>query len=223
MNVTDVTGERQVSAFGAGAPAGMGQDEFLRMLVVQLQNQDPLNPMDSQNFSAQLAQFSSLEQLIKMNNQLGDIGISQNIQNNAQTVGMIGKDVVASSDLVTIGEAGSSEIRFQLEARASETTVSIFDANGGLVRTLDVGESPAGSNQIVWDGNDSSGVRVAPGVYRLQVSGVDRAGSRVGATTSVSGRVTGVTFENGTPELLMGDLRVSLGDVISIRLAEGET
>ena len=188
----------------------LGKDDFLKMLVAQLQNQDPLNPLDGTDFTAQLAQFSSLEQLDNMNSQLNVIGLYQSSLNNSQSVGLIGQQITANGNSVMV-EGPATILSYDLSGNADTVSVKIYDQEGSLVDTLNSGGQAQGQNSITWD---STGM--ADGNYTIAVSAVDATGSPVPVSTIIQGTVTGVTFKNGSPYLYINGGEVSFGDVISV-------
>jgi flagellar basal-body rod modification protein FlgD len=188
----------------------MGKDDFLKMLIAQLKNQDPLNPLDGTNFAAQLAQFSSLEQLQNMNTHLTALTSSLSSTNNSQMVGLIGNAVVANGNSVTVSGA-TTKLAYNLSKSASQGTIRINDSQGNLVQTLSFGSQQAGSNTMNW--NTTS---VQPGTYTFTVSAVDSKGNPVAASTMTTGLVTGVTFQNGVPYLSVNGQNVAFGDILCI-------
>lgn len=198
----------------------LGKDDFLKLLTVQLQNQDPMTPMENHELVAQLAQFSSLEQLENMakslqNNLDLNLLLTQ-VLNNTAAAGLIGKQVVASGDQVALTEAGSADLTFDLAEDATTVKVSIMDETGAVVRTLEVDGLEAGRNALTWDGTDEAGREVADGKYTFKVEAANADGEAVRATTLVLGEVVGVRFEDGQAMLLVGEMEVGIGDIIEI-------
>lgn len=191
----------------------LGKDDFLNLLVAQLQNQDPLNPMDSTQFTSQLAQFSSLEQLSNINSGLTRLQDSQ--EGNAQSlaVGYIGKHVLADGDVVMLKAAGGTDLHFELSSDAAAAQINIYDAAGEYVRTLETGALAAGRQALTWDGKDGSGRRINAGPYSFEVLAVDADGSMVKANPLVSTPVIGVRFEDGRPLLLTEGQAIPMEDV----------
>jgi flagellar basal-body rod modification protein FlgD len=216
MDVSAVASSTQ-STTGQTSQSALGKDQFMKLLVAQLANQDPLNPLDDKEFIAQLAQFSSLEQMVEMNDHLGVLQDSQVAAANAQNTQLIGQEVVvdcASVD-VTTGAAPPS-IQFRLTGAATATTVKIVDAQGTTVRSIDAGALTAGQHTLVWDGKNDAGTSLASGTYTVQIDATDAAGAAVAATSETRGVVTAVAFDQGYAELVIGNRRVKPADVVQV-------
>lgn len=203
---------------GAIAEGGeLGKEEFLQLLIAQLTNQDPLNPLEDQEFVAQLAQFSSLEQQMVANDQLEVLQVGQSAMVNAQVTSLIGTEATVASDRFDVGSTGDvPEIELRLSANAQTVTVNVVDSAGKTVRQIDLGSVTAGRDGLRWDGLDEEGQPLAPGTYSIDVFAKDVDGSEVDATTLVTTRVTGVTFESGAAQLLLGEVRVSPSSVLEV-------
>lgn len=194
----------------------LGKDAFLKLLVTQLGNQDPLNPKSNEEYVAQLAQFSSLEQMQNINTNLQ---ASQNINqsvNNALTASLIGKEVQAVGNSATVGDTGSATLPIGVGANSSGV-ITIKDADGKIVRKIHVDSLKAGQNDIEWDGKDDQGNRVKAGEYSYTIEAKDANGIDVQASGSFTGIVTGVKFVNGSPVLIVGGHDVAIGSVIAVR------
>lgn len=199
----------------------MGKDEFLRLFVTRLQNQDPLSPMQDEDFIAQMAQFSSLEQLYNMNQNLQSAlttngQLSQSISNTMSTA-LIGRTVCVSTDQVLLPADGSADIRFDLDRPAADVTIEILDAEGRMVRTLRAEGGPAGANRLTWDGLDASGTRAAAGTYQLKIRAKDTDGNEVTVTAYFSGRVTGVRYVDGQALLAVNNVFIPLANVMEVQ------
>jgi flagellar basal-body rod modification protein FlgD len=199
----------------SGSAKSLGKDDFLKLLVTQLSNQDPMDPQSNQDMVAQLAQFSSLEQMTNINTTLQGNSILTQSVNNALSAGLIGKEVKAMGDSLVVEEKGTIQVPLNLAA-AADATISIKNSDGTVVRTLSASGLKAGGNDVQWDGNDNSGNRVKPGTYTYTVSAVDAKGTAVTADTYFTGIVTGVKFVSGNAVLLIGDHEVPLGSVVQI-------
>jgi flagellar basal-body rod modification protein FlgD len=161
------------SAVSAPAPNILGKDDFLTLLVAQLQHQDPLNPQDSTEFTAQLAQFSSLEQLGNVNDNLEYLKLATAAANNTEAVSLIGKQIIAAGNAIQREDGAAVACNFELAAEASAVAVNIYDPNGNFIRTFEGGALSAGAQALEWDGKDSQGHSVPDGVYSFEVLAVD--------------------------------------------------
>jgi flagellar basal-body rod modification protein FlgD len=194
----------------------LDKDSFLKLLTTQLQKQDPLSPMDSNAFVAQLAQFSSVEALENMGKKLDTLALGQANANQMAVPQMIGKEILFSADKLAITKGQPARFSVALGGASDLTVVNISDASGKVVRTLQLGARPAGSFSEAWDGLDSGGNQLESGQYFISVSAFKRDGSEIPTATSVRGVVTGVSFEGSVPQLLVGGNVVQLGDVTEI-------
>jgi flagellar basal-body rod modification protein FlgD len=196
--------------------SALGKDDFLHLLVTQLQNQDPLNPADSTEFTAQLATFSSLEELQNINTALEDIGASQAVLTNSQAVDYIGQTVTAIGDQFTMVNEESGPINFHLDGEAASVYIKVYNQYGEFVCDIEAGSMPAGQNSITWDGLDQFGVQAPDGVYHFEVMAVDEEGAMVNATPFTQGTVTGVIYQNGMAYLIAGEQEIPLGSVVEV-------
>ena len=202
---------------GTGKAKAMGQEEFMRLLVTQLENQDPLNPVKDTEFLAQLAQFSALEQLVGVNQRLDDLLEWQRAAGLAGAVSLIGREVRFAGDRVTLAREGDTvTLAYELSGDAAQVQVEIFDRFGRKVRTLSPGAQEAGPQRVLWDGRDDQGQPLPAGTYTFSVSAQDVSGGRVEATTWGSGTVSSVLYEDGTPYLLVGEQRVPVWDILAV-------
>ena len=185
----------------------LGMDTFVNLLVVQLQNQDPLNPMEDDDFTAQLAQFSSLEQLENISSAVEDVNEGMLRQDMLGAVGFIGKDVLAYGSTISKEDDEISAASYTLEDDVSQMYVNVYDSDGVIVYSEAVSGRQAGTYSFTWDGTDYNGIEQPDGVYSLAISAEDADGEAVYVSTEVSGRVTSVFTENGLPQLRLSDGR----------------
>lgn len=193
----------------------LGKDDFFKMLLAQIQNQDPLNPMDGTAFSAQLAQFSSLEQLSNINDQLETMNLYQASANNAQSLNLIGREVTARGNALKV-EGEFTDLIYGLSGDAGEVSIKIYDEAGNLVDTLELGNQKEGRNSVIWDCND-----VPSGNYTFDVSAVDGNGEKISVDTIITGVVAGIAFKNGSSYLSVNGQDIAFGDVFSVNDLEG--
>lgn len=190
-------------------------DTFLTLLTTQLSNQDPLDPLDSNEFVSQLVSFSGVEQAINTNTKLDDLIGLMSANQTAAAVGLLGATVDAKGDSATLAN-GEARYIYELSANAAATTIEIRNDQGQLVYTGS-GEVAAGEHNFVWDGRDNNGVAQPDGTYSITVTAKDARGDPVETSTRISGRVTGVDTSSGTPVLTVGGVEVPMDDVVSVR------
>lgn len=198
----------------------LGKDDFLRLFVTRLANQDPLSPMQDEQFIAQMAQFTQLEQLQNMNANLqqalnSDLVLAQTI-NNTMATSLIGRTVRVQSNSVVLTERGDADISYELEQPAKSITIEITNSDGSLIRALRDDGVSAGPNQINWDGRDANGNTVAPGQYNLKVLAEDAEGNAVTVHAFFNGTVDGVRYVDGAGMLTVGSILIPLSDVLEI-------
>jgi len=193
----------------------IGKDEFLRLFTTQLKYQNPLKPMDSTEFTSQLAQFSSLEQLVGIGDKLDGILSYQDSLNNAFATNLMGKMVKTEGNRVNL--KGSASISYQVPQNVEKMTLNINNSSGEVVRTIELGKQPAGGNKYTWDGTDNNGNPLPDGPYTMEFTAADADGNSVPVSTDTLSMVTGISFEDGITYLdLDNDTRVSLGKIKEI-------
>ncbi len=221
MNVTE-TNTVVLGSEGLGQPANqaMGRNDFLNLLVVQLKNQDPMDPMESAEFSAQLAQFSSLEQLTNMNDGMQLLIDQQSAAANTQAVSYIGKHVKALGDAVQLTDGKPVDCVFELTGAATDAMLYISDPDGNTVRSMELGGLPQGEHSVQWDGKTESGEDAVNGIYTFETVAVNAAGDKVPATPYISTEVTGIALNDDTPSLMAGELQIPLNSVVQVEKKE---
>jgi flagellar basal-body rod modification protein FlgD len=207
---TYVTPSSQTAKAGGSV---MGKDDFLKLLVTQLQYQDPENPLDNKEFSAQLAQFSSLEQMYKISEGFEKLSTLLSQQGQYSLLQAVGKTARAPGDSLVAAPTGSGSIGgFTLSGPSAATTVSVTDANGAVLRKIDLGALSSGDHTFTWDGTLSNGANAPAGSYRFTVAAVDGSGKSVAATSFIEGKVTGMSF-TGVPAVYIGGIAVPLSTI----------
>lgn len=187
--------------------SGMDQDTFLTILVAQLTHQDPLNPMEDTEMTSQLAEFSSLEQLTNINDGIKSLGSSMTQSDMLSAVSFIGKEVKAEGYKISVNEGNASTIYYGFGEPVSGILMNIYDSDGAIIRSVELGSKQAGSYQFEWDGKDENGNAVPDGQYGIGILGKDVNGKAVMVQTEISGRVDAVVNENGTQYLRLQDGR----------------
>ena len=205
--------------YATTASGTLGKDDFLKLLVKQLQNQDPMNPLDSSQFATQLAQFSSVEQLANINTNL-EASVATN-QLMAQSIGnslassMIGRDVKASGN--TLQWNGTDEVRFgyTLGTAGEKATVRIYDADGEVMRVID-GTALAGDTSLTWDGLNDSGSEVKEGAYTFKVEVTDAQDKDMASASFILGSITGVRFTSTGTVFLVDGAEIPVANILEI-------
>jgi len=181
------------SKSGTTEETSMGKEDFLTLLVAQLQNQDPLNPDDATEFTAQLAQFSSLEQLFTLNESMNSLVASNASTDKLSILGTIGQEVVFHGDKIKY--SGSPlEVGYRLDGTASEVTISL-QQDGATIATLHGSKLSEGNHFITWDGLTTDGKEAPVGEYQVIVNAKAIAGESVGIAPLVKSEVTGVDLQ----------------------------
>lgn len=193
----------------------LGKDDFLKLLTAQLANQDPLAPVDNQAFIAQLAQFSSLEQLQGVSSRLDSLLLAASSSNQMSTASLVGKDVAFKASGVDLAAGTAPSLQVRIAARGTVTCV-VQDDSGRTVRTLALGAHDAGTFDLGWDGRDDRGNALPAGHYSVKLSAKGAGGGDLAAEARSSGRVRGVTFDGDAAELIVGTSHVKLPDVVQI-------
>lgn len=190
---------------------------FLTLLTTQLKYQDPLDPMDTAEFTNQLVQYSSVEQAIQTNEKL-DTLLSMNVANlGAQAVSYIGKTVQVLGDVMPL-EGGKAKAAYTLDKDVKAVTISVKDMNGQIVYS-EQGKITAGTHEFTWDGKDNNGNQLEDGAYQIAISTKVADGeTSANVTTTVFGKVTGVASDETTVYVGLGDaVTAQLGDIVTIR------
>ena len=194
----------------------LGKQEFLKLLMAQLANQDPTAPTDSTAFIGQLAQFAGLEAAQGTNSRLDTLLMAQASGNQTAVVSFIGKDVNYRTDGLTLQAGLAATSQVHLAGRAESISVAVMDAQGRTVRTIKLGAHDEGTLSITWDGLDDGGNRQPPGTYKMQATATDRDGKSVDVELRASGMVEGVAFENGIPQLSVNGTLIKMSEVTAI-------
>ena len=202
------------------------RDVFLKLLVTQMRYQNPLSPLEGTEFSAQLAQFSSLEQLQNMSGLLesaieADILLARSI-NNTMAATIVGKSVTALCDQIHWDGGKKTDIDFELAGNTAQLEGEIVDADGRLMRTLTDNDLSKGRGSISWDGCDQKGNELPSGMYYVRIKATSPTGTNVSAQALAVGRVDGVRFVNGNPMLLVGEREIPFGSVLEITGGEDD-
>ena len=193
----------------------LGKDAFMQLLITQMTNQNPLEPMENTEFVAQLAQFSTLELQQNMADSMELMALTQTAATNSQMVNLIGKRVVVPGSQFTMDGEKSVELQFDLDGEAVPAQLIVKDSNGDLVRTIDLTEFKVGANEFEFDGKDSNGDFLQAGNYSYEIIGRD--GEPIeGLTTYGNYLVDAVAYEGTSVFLRSGSMTINLGDVSEV-------
>jgi len=197
------------------AQGQLDRNAFLNLLLTQLENQDPLSPMQDHEFVAQLATFSSLEQLESLNSAMQASLLMNQSVNNSLATNLIGKEVLADGSTLTLGETGAIDFQVDVDSEA-DLVVLVRDSEGNLVRRIELGEVAAGATPVEWDGLNEAGQRADSGEYGIEVLAHDTDGNTVASSIKIRALVTGIRFEGGVGYLLIGDQTIALSSVLEV-------
>ena len=200
------------------AAPDLGRDVFLQLLVTQLQSQDPTNPVQNEDFIAQLAQFTTLEQTGNTNDLLTKL-VDQNAQRSQlDLVGMIGREVIAEGNTVTVDAGEDVSFQYTLQENSQTVQIEIFDATGKLVNRLQgLGPQLSGEHQIFWNGEDLDENPVETGTYAFRVIAQDNQGNNLPVTTFLRETVNKVVLGTDGPVLaLTSGKALRSSDILSV-------
>lgn len=214
-SVTNMASPNNVSA----NKGTLGKDDFLKLMIQQLKNQDPLNPLDGTDYASQLAQFSSLEQLTNLNSSIThsmDLNymLTQSI-NNTMVATLIGKEVKLDGNNISAVGQEKIEIGYNLPVQARSVTVKILDSYGNIVKMID-GSVEAGTCKVSWDLYDNNGTKVTNGEYKFEVEAYNMAGEQMTISSYKVGLIDGVRFSDKGSMLLVGGAEYSISDILEI-------
>jgi flagellar basal-body rod modification protein FlgD len=201
-----------------GANKSLGKEAFLKLLVAQLRHQDPLKPQDDSAFVAELAQFSSLEQTMGINDRLDLLSAQSQGLQNSQVTSLVGKLATVRGSLITSdGKGVGVPVAFSLDGASEKTVVTIRDQGGNTVRSFDLGERAEGISQITWDGRDDAGNIEPAGTYSVAVQATGSSGAPVAVSQETQGTVQAVSFDKGYPVLhLSTGVSVPVADLLQV-------
>jgi len=217
MSVSPVTSSS--TAATSGTSDAMKQlsgnfDTFLTLLTTQLKNQDPTSPMDSNQFTQQLVQFSQVEQQIDTNTNLQTLISQGQSQAGTYATSYLGKTVSVTNGMASLAD-GAANWSYTLGSAAARTALTVTDAKGNVVYA-GLGQTAQGTNSFAWDGKDNNGNALPGGAYKLTVTAKDAAGNDVASTLASAGTVSQIDMTSGTPQLVIGNMEVGIADIAAI-------
>lgn len=215
--VNDVTSTTSTAAAQMKEKLGMNKDDFLKLFITQLQNQDPLAPQDPTAMLGQLAQLTQVEQAYNSTAALEKLLAAQDSSLAMGAVSLIGKQVSADGNQINFNGSDSPVVSYQAPSALSDTTMTITDASGKVLRTITLGAVEAGNKTYQWDGKDAQGNLLPAGAYNYSVSGTNALGQKQQAATMTTGTADGVQFSNGVAYVTIGAVTVPFNSVLAVK------
>jgi flagellar basal-body rod modification protein FlgD len=227
---TATTGAQSIYGIGSGlstapgatannsATNSLNANSFMTLFLAQLQNQDPTNPMQSYELAAQLAQFTTVQELNQAATLLGDLQQYTAAINNGEVASLVGKQVTAQMNTINVSSGSPSALNYTLSAPAT-VTVAIQNSEGATVNTLNLGPQSAGSYSVPWTGTDSSGNTVPDGAYTCTVTATASDGTSSTVQTGVSGQVYSCNLSNNPPTYILSGpngIQVPVANVFAV-------
>ncbi len=215
MEVGSATAAPQTKSNSALSQFSDDFDNFLTIFVAQLENQDPLEPQDSSEFTNQIATLTGVEQQINTNSNLEELINLSLSQQNGNLVSYIGKEVEAKGSLVNLQAEGDVAFAYELEEAPEDVFITVRNPRDPEGRAIfnGTGSTNVGRNVVRWDGLDNDGNRVTEGVYELQVSFLDAEENLQTVTTYISGTVQGINMQAETPSVIVNNEEINIADI----------
>ncbi|HEX2869560.1 MAG TPA: flagellar hook capping FlgD N-terminal domain-containing protein [Ignavibacteriales bacterium] len=219
INGVNTASSTTVQNTGTGKSV-LGKDDFMKLMISQMKNQDPLNPMDGTQFSAQLAQFSSLEQLTNMNDAL-DKSIQANYLltqsvNNTMSASLIGKEIkLGGSGIVNSGQ-DNVQLGYNLASQAKSVTVNVYDETGKLVKSFENENTSSGDHKLSWDFTDNNGSKLPNGNYTFEVKAKGQDDQDMTAELFKFGVIDSVKFTEQGTKIMVGNAEYNISDVLEV-------
>lgn len=211
------TGTTSSAATQTTSKSALTQEDFINLLVTQMKNQNPLEPMDNYQMASQMAQMSTVESLNNIYKTVSQIASGQDtVGNSLGTAALIGKTVEAQGNGLTLSQGTASGGTYQL-AKAGNVLVQVYNSAGQLVWSQQSEVKDTTSQKVAWQGKDQLGNSLADGNYTFKVTAVDEKGASINVTSRISGTVTGVFFEDGTPYIQVGSNRIAVKNITAIK------
>lgn len=222
MATTDpvtTSGAAYNAAKTTGSTVKLAEDfqQFLTLLTTQLQNQDPLSPMDSTEFTNQLVQFAQVEQSINMNQKMDNLVAMQLASISSVALGYVGMDISYISSEMSYDGQTPIDITYALASEATTSKVNIYDEDGTLVYSYDAPKN-IGMNKFTWNGTKTNGDPLEAGTYTVKVDALDKNNKAIENSTVVTGHVGGIETQNGVVYVLVGDRAVPISSILNAKV-----
>jgi flagellar basal-body rod modification protein FlgD len=213
-----VTETRPATSAGLPSNQVVSQQEFLTLFIEQLKRQDPLSPLQPEQLTAQLAQFSSLEQLTGINSRLDALAATTRGTTSSALLGLIGREVRIEGGAIELRGGAAPEVVYRLDAAADRVTATVRASNGAVVRQVELGAQPTGEHTFVFDGQTTLGGAVADGRYTVEVTATSVGNPEPTPLEVLTiATVDGVDLAADPPAILAGGRRLGLEDVREVR------
>jgi len=196
---------------------GLGKNDFLKMLIAQIQNQDPLEPMGAMEFTSQLTQFESLEQMFDIKEGIEYLNLFQSSLINTQAINFIDKTIKATGNFIYLEDGAPQNINYILSGEAREVTVEIYDTSDRIIKLIHKNNQNSGEQTVEWDGTGQDGERVDDGKYYFKVSALDYDDDSLEVTPCIVGKVKSLLFNDGISYFMVGEELYPIGDIIQIK------
>ena len=203
-----------------GDKVNLGKDAFMKLLVAQMNNQDPLNPQSNEEFIAQLSQFTQVEQLMNLNDGFQGLYMAMNSMNNNSMTQLLGKEVVAQGDQFHYSGEGDAELHYNAAADAKTTNLIVYNEEGSVVFKGPIDPIRQGEGSLSWDGKGHNGQQLPEGNYRFSLEAQGSDGEVINVAEYMVGVVDEMSFVDGVPKPSIKDIQFELNAILRVGEAE---
>jgi len=220
MEITDILSHSNTAVAASSEDRYKAtKDQFLKLLMAQLKNQDPMDSPDVNKLSEQITSFGQLEQLMNLNNSMEGMSKFQSSQERSQAVSLIGKTVQVTDDSLHINGTNKGNVNMRLTDDADEVLVTITDGLGRVVRTVKYENAPSGSTSFEFDGLNDDGLALPNGDYHVNIDARKQNGVKVGVSTVEEGVVSDVSFGNQGTIISVNGKEYRIDQVMNVKAA----